>query len=444
MLRAASLGLVLAVAVVAAGGLVASRLAPDAQPLPRLVAAHALPLDGDGAYTPLLDAVGDGSVVLLGEETHGTREFHRERARITHRLLAERGFGAVSIEAEWGDARALDAYVRGGGAHARAGDALATIDGFPAWVWANESFRAFLDSLRARNRELPAAQRIGVYGLDMQDIFASIDAVVADVGAVDPAAAARARAGYACFERWRASPEAYGSLQDESGGGCAGAAESVLAKLERRAARWPAAVHGARAVVAGERFHRARREPDASAWNLRDEHMADTVDAVAAPGRGGRRTKVVAWAHNTHVGDARGTDLHGREAWSLGELLRQRHGHGAVTLVGFTTHGGTVTAATAWGGPARQLELPPARRGSHGALFHAAVGGDFLLVLRGNATLERRLAGERGQRAVGVVYDPGTERTANYVTARLSRQFDAVVHVDRSRAVVPLRGAPQD
>ncbi|HWG55843.1 MAG TPA: erythromycin esterase family protein [Gaiellaceae bacterium] len=420
-----------AVGAVAAAGLAAWAPAASAPAGEEAVAEHARPLTGtSGDYDALVHSLGDSRVVLLGEDTHGTHEFYAERARITQRLIAERRFRAVAIEGEWGDARRVDAYVRGRGGDRSAEQALGDFRSFGRWMWANEPFAAFLEWLRDHNARLPEHARVGVYGIDAQDLLGAVDAALSELRAVDAALAARARAQYACFARWRATPETYGAFPDESGHGCAEAAAAVARDL--RDGRAPfAALQSARLVVAAERNARARHRGGTDAWNLRDRQMADVVDAVAAHVRGG----VVAWAHNTHVGDARATDLYGGDGWSVGHLLRERHA-ARVALVGFTTARGTVTAAPAWDARPRTFELGTPVSGSHGALLGAR---DAVLVLRGNDALRRALADARPQRAIGVVYDRAGERRSHYVEARLAEQFDAVVHLGRTRAVSPLR-----
>ena len=454
-IRAAACLAILAIAGAGAVALAGDDAAgPNDRRVVLLVRAAAQPLSGNARdYAPLLRIVGDAQFVLLGEQTHGTHEFYRERARITRRLIQEKGFTAVALEADWTDARRLDRYVT-----ARAGDAgvdaaLAAFDRFPRWMWRNAEVRQLVRWLRAYNESLPAgAPRVRVFGLDLYGFFESADAVVRYLAKTDPAAAVRARSRYRCFTRFH-DADAYGRATVDMRASCKRQASDQLRELDllyrQAASRTPPvaeneadelldAVQNARVVKAAEEFYRAQYSASTSTWNVRDRHMADALDAVAAPPppQTGAR-KVVVWAHNSHVGDARATTLGEVGEWNIGQLVRQRHPHAAV-LVGFTTYTGTVIAATDWGKPGRRMYVRPGMPGTYSALFHQARRGNFVLALRGNATLARALGTRRLQRAIGVVYVPQDERRSHYFHARLARQFDAVVHLDRTRAVTPL------
>ena len=416
-------------------------------------AAH--PLKGNAQdYDPLMRLVGDARFVLLGEATHGTLEFYRERARITERLIREKGFTAVAIEGDWPDAQRVHRFVRGtGGGDAHAEQALSGFTRrFPQWMWGNAYVRDLVASLREFNKALPAgAPRVGVYGLDLYSLRDSADAVAQSLERVDPEAARRARQRYGCFARFGADPQAYGSAAAlNPASSCRREAQEQFEELQRLAAKRPArtdpareeelfsALQNARVVKNGEEYYRTLYAGGMSSWNLRDRHMAESLDALASHLESqGRPPKVVVWAHNTHMGDARVTEMGEAGEWNVGQFMRQRHKDGAV-LVGFTTYTGTVTAASAWGEPGRRMAVRPALPGSYSALFHDTGIGNFLLVLRGNQQLTKAFGEPRLERAIGVVYLPHTERASHYFRARLSKQFDAVIHIDESRALEPL------
>lgn len=412
------------------------------------VRATARPLTGSVRdYAPLLAQARDAKFVLLGEETHGTREFFRERARITRRLIEDRKFSGVVLEAEWPDAERVDRYVRGrAGADATAEAALGGFDDFPRWMWRNATFRDFVVWLRAYNAELPPTQRVGVYGMDLYSLDESIDAVVEfrDRGG-DAAAASRARERYGCFAPYRGAPDSYGYAAAENRTATCDteAAAELRDLLELQRTSNPSdellsAVQNARVVKNAEAFYRAQHGGKVSSWNVRDRHMADSLDALAAHFRSqGRHDAVAAWAHNSHVGDARATDLDAGSAWNVGQLTRQRHPR-ETYLIGFTTYRGTVTAAQEWGREGKLMRVRRPAAGSYGAIFHAAGRKNFLLLVRGNTRIAKPLGTERLQRAIGVVYVPASERFSHYFTARLTKQFDAVVHWDVSSAVKPL------
>jgi erythromycin esterase-like protein len=415
---------------------------------------HAVhPLNGVAQdYDPLIGWTGAARFALLGEASHGTHEFYRERAGITKRLITERGFTAVAVEADWPDASRVNRYVRGLSDDATAVDALGDFKRFPPWMWRNTDAVDFIEWLRQHNDALPPDRsRTGFYGLDLYSLHASMEAVLRYLEKVDPPAAGRVRARYACFDHFGDDVRRYGMLTT------AGVAEwcreeviHVLLDLQRRAAAYAErdgrvardeffdAEQNARLVANAEAYYRSMFLSDVSSWNLRDRHMAETLDALVAhlERRDGQPAKIVVWAHNSHLGDARATEMGQRGELNVGQLVRQRHGSDAL-LVGFSTHHGTVTAASNWDGPAERKRVRPALAGSYEAAFHETQVARFLLRCRDGET-EKALSDPRLQRAMGVIYRPETERASHYFHARLAEQFDAVLHVDESQAVEPL------
>jgi erythromycin esterase-like protein len=395
-------------------------------------------------YDALLALVGDARVVALGEASHGTDEFYRERARITQRLIDECGFGAVAVEADWPDAARVNRFVRGADEARDARDALVDFRRFPAWMWRNTAVVEFVDWLRRRNAGVPDSRRAGFYGLDLYSLHASIEAVVRYLDRVDPEAARRARERYACFDHYGGDVERYGyAAAFGAGDDCEQEVLAQLVDLREAAGRYGAHVstlagddqffaeQNARLVANAEAYYRTMFRGRVESWNLRDGHMADTLDALLAH-LGGR---LVVWAHNSHVGDARATELGEIGELNVGQLARERHGD-AVRLVGFTTYTGTVTAASEWGAAVERKRVRPALDGSWEARFHRLGVPSFLLPVRG--AVAAALAQSRLERAIGVIYRPDTERASHYFRARLSSQFDAVIHIDESHAVDPL------
>jgi len=411
-------------------------------------AETAVPLTGASTdYDALLGAIGDGRFVLLGESTHGTEEYYRERARISERLVRERGFGAVLIEGDWSPTLRVNRYVRGLGSDRSADQALAGYTNFPQWMWPNTAFRDFIERLRTYNLALPPERRVGVYGMDVYDLFEAQEAVIAYLSRVDPAAAGRARSSYRCFAPHNRSTHRYGEAARRASQSCQEEAAAVLAEVRRiprpsgpaEAEEHFAALRSAASVAAGEEYFRTVYA-GSMAWNVRDQHMARNVEETAqhvARQRGGEG-KVVVWAHNSHNGDARATFAANRGELNLGQLLRQRHGQDAF-LVGFLTYGGRVRAAPEWDQPSRVYDLRPALAGSDADVLRQAGLPAFSLVLRGNQAAEADLGRERLQRAVGVIYAPSTERQSHYFEARLARQFDAIIFVERTNPVTPIR-----
>src|SRR5512135_3079359 len=413
-------------------------------------AAHPL-VGAAGDDDPLLELIGDARVVLLGEASHGTHEFYRERARIPKRLIREKGFTAVAVEADWPDAYRVNRYIRGLSDDAEAIDALAGFRRFPAWMWRNADVLDFVGWLRAHNDEAGLGRpKAGFYGLDLYSLHASMEAVLTYLDKVDPEVAGRARARYACFDLYGADTQAYGFASGLGlGPSCEHEVISQLVDLHRSAAEYALrdgriaeddyfyAEQNARLVRDAEQYYRTMYRGEVSSWNLRDRHMAETLDAlVEYLGQRGGIPKVVVWAHNSHLGDARATQMGARGEWNVGQLVRERYGRDAV-LVGFTTYEGTVTAASNWDAPAERKRVRPALPDSYEALFHDAGPERFLLTLR-EGDRAAALRQPRLERAIGVIYRPETERASHYFQACLPAQFDAVLHFDRTRAVEPL------
>ncbi len=410
--------------------------------------AAALPISGSpGDYDPLLRSAQGATRVLLGESTHGTHDFYRERARITHRLIREAGVNAVAIEGDWTPTYRVNLYVRGLGQDRTAAQALRGYTRFPRWMWPNTDFRDFVEQLRAHNLALPPNQRVGIYGMDVYDLYEAADVVVERLSALDGAAARRARAHYRCFARYGGNTHTYGVAAQRASDTCQDEAAAVLAevrRLPRPAAAEAAeghfdAVRAAFSVAAAEEYFRTAYT-GASAWNVRDQRMAETVEDIAAHAARltGREGKVVMWSHNTHSGDARATFAASRGELNLGQLMKQRHGRRAY-LVGFFTHSGKVLAAPEWDEPGRVYDLRPALPESYSGLFHRTGLPAFTLLLRDNAQLERHFSSPMLERAVGVIYVPQRERSAHYFDAVLAEQFDAAIFFDRSEAVRPLQ-----
>jgi erythromycin esterase-like protein len=417
-----------------------------------VIRRRALPFDDSAARDDrLVEMLSQARVVLLGEATHGTHEFYRQRALITRRLIEEHGFAAVAVEADWPDAYRVNRYVRGVGDDREAVDALADFRRFPAWMWRNADVLDFVGWLRSYNEYRPEAARAGFYGLDLYSLHASMRAVVAYLEKADPEAAERARGRYACFDQFGPEPinYAYAAGFDLSAS-CARDVIAQLVELRRAAAVYASrdgriaadeyfvAEQNARIVQNAEEYYRTMLAGRVESWNLRDRHMAATLDELLAfLGPTHPDPRVVVWAHNSHLGDARATEMGQIGELNVGQLARSRFGADAM-LVGFTSFTGTVTAAAAWDGPALRRHLRPGRAGSYERLFHEAGVPRVILPLRTDLDLASVLATPRLERAVGVVYVPETERRSHYFHATLSEQFDVVLHIDETRAVEPL------
>jgi erythromycin esterase-like protein len=415
----------------------------------------ARPLTGDRTdFVELIDLVGGARFVMIGEASHGTHEFYETRAEITKRLIEEKGFLAVAAEADWPDAYRVNRYVKGIDdlTGAEAIDALAGFKRFPTWMWRNDVILDFVGWLRERNDDLPAnAPKAGFYGMDLYSLNASIDAVITYLEKVDPDAARRARARYACFDHYGEDTQAYGYATSLGlAPSCENEVIRELMELRQRAADYAArdgrlasdefffAEQNALVARDAEQYYREMFRGRVSSWNLRDRHMAATLEALANHFEGqGQTARIVVWAHNSHVGDARATEVGQAGELTVGQLMRERYGQAAMSI-GFTTHTGTVTAASEWDTPAERKHVRPAMRGSYELLFHDAGIPRFYLPLRDGGDALTALRKPLLERAIGVIYLPETERMSHYFYARLPDQFDAVIHLDETRAVQPL------
>ena len=426
------------------------------QTLSEAIAASAHLLQGGASdYDPLLELIGDARFVLLGEATHGTHEFYQQRALITKRLIREKDFTAVAVEADWPDAYRVNRYVRGEGSDNDATEALGGFKRFPGWMWRNTDVVDFVDWLRAWNDGQASAARTGFYGLDLYSLFTSMAEVLRYLDKVDPDAAVDARQRYACFDHYGDDSEQYayaaGIGHSES------CQNEVIAQLNSMQQRNGAAMQdeaigasdalfyaqqNAQLVKNAEEYYRTMFRGRVAAWNLRDRHMSDTLDALAVH-LGQTRAqppKIVVWEHNSHVGDARATEVGRPGESNVGELSRERYGDCAC-LVGFSTYDGWVTAASDWDGPAERKQVLPALPGSYEDVFHQTGLGNFMLSLRPGSAAHELLLERRLERAIGVLYLPRTERQSHYFLSQLPRQFDAILHFDTTSAVEPLEPA---
>jgi erythromycin esterase-like protein len=403
-------------------------------------------------FNALLELAGNRRFVLIGEASHGTHEFYDHRARITQRLILEKGFHAVAVEADWPDAYRLNRYVRHASADRNANEALSDFERFPIWMWRNTVVCDFIEWLRKQNEERPqGSPHTGFYGLDLYSLNASIRAVLGYLDKVDPEGARRARLRYSCFDHYAEDTQGYGYATSFGlTQSCENEVVAQLVELQRRASEYAQgdgrvaadeffyAEQNARLVKNAEQYYRSMFQGRVSSWNLRDKHMTDTLDALAAHlDMQVGRSKIVVWEHNSHLGDARATERTDRSKWNVGQLVRERHGDDAL-LVGFTTYSGTVTAASDWDGPHERKRVRPGLPESYEALFHSLQIPDFLLLPATDPELVNVLRKPRLERAIGVIYRPETERHSHYFHARLADQFDAVIHLDETSALEPL------
>ncbi|NEX61120.1 erythromycin esterase family protein [Noviherbaspirillum galbum] len=407
----------------------------------------------------IIDQVGDASIVLLGEATHGSQEFYRVRAEISKHLIARKGFDAIAVEADWPDALRLSRFVQGiprldpaQPPDREVEDALSGFTRFPLWMWRNTEVVRLATWLRDHNQQFEGREdRVGFFGLDLYSLRTSMDAVVRYLSQVDPEAARRAKERYACFDHLAEDPQRYGyaatfgmkpDCEDEvvrqlvelTSGGLALAGGAHPDELFY-------AQQNARVAHHAEAYYRSMFAGRNESWNLRDTHMLETLEALRdyLSARKGRPARIVVWAHNSHIGDARSTEMGWEGQLNLGQLARERFGMDDTFLLGFTTHGGTVTAASDWDGATERKAIVPSMPGSLERLLHDVGLESFLIRFRDRPQLRDLLhQSDWLERAIGVIYLPQSERISHYFQARPARQFDAIIHVDTTSALRPL------
>lgn len=416
------------------------------------IAALAAPLTDAGDLDVLLDRIGDARVVMLGEATHGTHEFYQWRAMLTRRLIEERGFSFVAVEGDWPDCDRVDRSVRcRADAPADPREALILFERWPTWMWANEEVVDFCRWLRSHNSAVDEPARAGFHGLDVYSLWESLREILIYLRDNEPEEVPVALAAYRCFEPYDEDPQSYGIATRFVSASCEEEVIGLLVEMRQRVGRsapaagapaaseegWAqfAAWQNAEVVAGAERYYRAMVQGGRESWNVRDRHMDETLHRLLT--HYGPDAKAVVWAHNTHVGDARFTDMMSAGEVNIGQLARERYGADQVVLVGFGTHQGTVVAGEAWGAPMQRMPVPPARSGSLEEALHDAAPEQALFVFPtdGRPPL---LTDEIGHRAIGVVYHPERERWGNYVPTVLGGRYDAFAWFDQTHGVRPL------
>lgn len=407
------------------------------------IARVARPLRSPADLDPLVDAAAGCRYVLLGEASHGTSEYYRWRAELTRRLIAEAGFSFVAVEGDWPDCFEVNRWVKAGaGRSDSAREVLGRFARWPTWMWANDEVADFLSWLRDHNT-LTGGQ-VGFYGLDVYSLWESMTLVVDYLREHHPEDLPTALAAWACFDPYGGDPHEYGWSTQMVPTSCEDEVVALLAAMHRHTDQAaggddPEAVldaaQNAEVAAGAERYYRTMVQVDEQSWNVRDTHMADTLDRLMA--HHGPDAKVVVWEHNTHVGDARATSMAASGMVNVGQLVRERHRDQGVFVVGMAGHAGTVMAAPAWGAPARVMDVPAAPAGTHEDLL-ADAGGDASVVVFGPDRSGPWLSARRGHRAIGVVYHPERERYGNWVPTVMGGRYDALCFFARTQALHPL------
>ena len=409
------------------------------------------PLESARDLDPLLAQIGDARFVLLGEASHGTSEYYTWRAELSKRLIREKGFSFIGVEGDWPDCYRVNRYAKGynDSGHS-AEEVLHAYERWPTWMWANREVVGLVEWLREHNHSLPEEQQVGFYGLDVYSLWESMSAVVEYLERIDPEAARAARRAYSCFDPYYDDVQEYARATALVPTSCEDEAISMLGALRAKAQMYREDGRDAyfnaeqNALVArdAERYYRTMVRGGPTSWNVRDHHMVDTLDRLMQ--HHGRGAKAIIWEHNTHVGDARFTDMRRAGMVNVGQLVREGHGEhpderDGVVLIGFGSHRGTVIAGDEWGAPMRRMRVPKGRPGSWEDLLHHVGARDQLLLFDGSDDsgiegLDRPIE----HRAIGVVYDPRAERWGNYVPTIVPRRYDSFLFIDETKALDPL------
>lgn len=401
-------------------------------------------------YATLLEKIGDARYVLIGEASHGTHEFYQARIQITQELIKHKGFMAIAIEGDWPDAYQIHRYLQGKGDDEQ--QALQGFQRFPTWMWRNATLLPFIKWLRDFNDQLAPKEKIGFYGLDLYSLYSSAQAVIAYLEKVDPDAADRAKLRYGCFDHLSIDPQAYGYLVSMGiKKPCIKEVIEELIDLQHHALEYIRkdglaaedeyfyVTQNARVLKDAEKYYRSMFEGHIQSWNVRDTHMAETLNILInhLENRSGQPAKIVVWAHNSHVGDARATEMGENGEVNIGQLIREQHDVDTYSI-GFSTYEGFVTAASEWGSAPERKSVNPGLEDSYEELFHQLKYKNFILQLTGNKQIEHFLNISRLQRAIGVIYRPESERMSHYFFTRLPYQFDSIIHFDKTTAVKPI------
>ena len=407
----------------------------------------AQPLTGAEDLNELVAVTSDARFVCIGEASHGTHEFYAWRAQLSKRLIEEDDFTWIGVEGDWPDCSRINRWVRGLDFHdLTAREVLLQFERWPTWMWANQEVCDFLDWLHTLNMSRSSEKRVGFYGLDVYSLWDSLRVIVEWLQQHKPDAVPAALEAWRCFAPFDEDPQKYAwgtrmiphDCEDEVVQLLTALAHNHMIDGDDTEANFDAR-QNAEVAAAAEHYYRTMVRGDRESWNVRDTHMVDTIDRIAA--HLGPASKGLIWEHNTHVGDARATTMAAEGMVNVGQLMRERHHGEGVALVGFASYTGSVIAGAAWGAPEERLVTPDARQGSHEDLLHHALGEDSVLVF-GEDRNGPWLSEVLGHRAIGVVYAPDRER-GNYVPTIMGGRYDALLWFERADALQPLQHEPE-
>lgn len=348
--------------------------APHLELLKEDILSVSYKLDNSAALDPLIDHIGDARFVLLGEASHGTHEYYTWRSKITLRLIQEKGFSFIGVEGDWPDCYKINRFLKG---YQDAGDNITDIlksfNRWPTWMWGNWEIAALADSLKKINSGRPANKRIGFYGLDVYSLYDSLDEIVKYLKKEDPAALKTAMKAFECFQPYKYDEGlSYArASRDLVPPSCQDEVVNMLTEIRRKAASYNHDVEAslnaeqnALIAVNAEKYYKAMIKSGAESWNIRDHHMMETLNRLMD--FHGKDAKAIVWEHNTHIGDARATNMALSGMVNIGSLTREQHKDKGVVLVGFGSYSGSVIAGREWGGFNAKDECSGCKRGKLG------------------------------------------------------------------------------
>lgn len=421
----------------------------DVSEISKLVSAVSTPLDSNKDLDPLMEYIGDAKYVLLGEASHGTHEYYTWRAKISQRLISEKGFSFIAVEGDWPDCYRLNRYIKNYPDTGRnATEVLHAFNRWPTWMWANWETVAFAEWLKSFNKNLPVNKRIGFYGLDMYSLNESLEFIVGYLRKNDPIALQKALKAIRCFEPYKANEgQSYARASSLVPKLCEKEVVDLLLEIHAKVPQYNSdhenvfsAEQNALVAVNAEKYYRAMIKGGADSWNIRDKHMVKTLNRLVD--FHGKDAKVIVWEHNTHIGDARATDMADEGMVNVGQMVAEQHLKDEVVLVGFGSYKGSVIAGRNWGGEMRQMHVPPAIKNSWEEILHAIGKGESKLVMLNKIKNKKEIDVHIGHRAIGVVYHPELEQYGNYVPSLLTKRYDAFIFIDETKGLHPLHIKP--
>ena len=406
---------------------------------------YALPFDSDSDFAPILEAIGDAKIVLLGEASHGTSEFYTVRAKLSKLLIEQKGFSALAVEGDWPSSQHVNRYIKGYDEDKETvQEVLNAFRRWPTWMWANEEIAEFIDWLKMYNNKRIRNQKVGFYGIDMYSLWESMEEIIRHLSTSNPAGAdlELAKKAFSCFEPFNSMPDHYAISTAHFSQVCIDEVSNLLSSIRSHKKSYEDADETnlnlkVNALVAknAEEYYRTMLQDNALSWNIRDEHMVEAINEVKS--HYGEDAKVIVWEHNTHIGDARATTMQKDGMLNVGQLLREQYKKNDVYAVGFGTYQGTVIAAEEWGLPFKVINVPPARQHSWEDLLHKTGAFDKLFIF--NDENRKHFVGWVGHRAIGVVYNPKYEAFGNYVPSQMGNRYDAFIFIDQTKALSPLK-----